>query len=128
MTNSHVVLRFQAETPKQYLQSKHEDLEFIGAGRSAFVFKIKATEKVIKVFFPPFTAVAKEEARIYRKLQGIDYFPSLYEAGENYLVIDYLSGNTFFDCLSKGIGHFSKTYSRSGPCPYASTAKRIEPI
>lgn len=94
---------FSRRGSKIILQSKHENLELVGAGRSAFVFKIKSTDKVIKVFFSPFIAVAKEEAQIYQKLQGINYFPTLYEAGENYLVIDYLRGFTFFECLSKGI-------------------------
>ena len=94
---------FSRRGSKILLQSKHENLELVGIGRSAFVFKIKSTEKVLKVFFSPFIAVAKEEAQIYRKLQGIDYFPTLYEAGENYLVIDYLNGLTFFECLSRGI-------------------------
>jgi len=94
---------FSREGSKTIVTDKHENLDFVGAGRSAFVFKIKSTEKVIKVFLSPFVAVAKEEARIYRKLQGIDYFPVLYEAGENYLVIDYLRGYTFFECLSKGL-------------------------
>ncbi|MCQ6275635.1 protein kinase family protein [Bacillus sp. V3B] len=94
---------FARRGEKTILTSKHESLEFVGAGRSAFVFKIKSTKKVMKVFFPPFIAVAKEEAQIYQKLQGIEYFPTLYEAGENYLVIDYLCGLTFFECLSKGL-------------------------
>ncbi|KAA9020005.1 protein kinase family protein [Niallia endozanthoxylica] len=93
---------FSRRGSKTVLKEKHKDLEFAGAGRSAYVFKIKSTEKVIKVFFPPFTAIAKEEARIYRILQGVDYYPSLYDAGENYIVIDYLSGATFFDCLTNG--------------------------
>ncbi|WP_071393636.1 serine/threonine-protein kinase [Bacillus tuaregi] len=84
------------------LTGKHKDLEFVGAGRSAYVFRIKTTEKVIKVFFPAFTEVAKEEAGIYRALQGVDDYPSLYAAGENYIVIDYLRGMTFFECLSSG--------------------------
>lgn len=93
---------FSRRGSKTILTGKHEDLEFVGAGRSAYVFRIKATEKVIKVFFPPYTAIAKEEARIYRVLEGVDYYPSLHDAGENYLVIDYQHGITFFDCLSKG--------------------------
>ncbi|MBA9027129.1 hypothetical protein [Peribacillus huizhouensis] len=31
------------------------------------------------------------------------YFPSLTEAGSNYLVIDYIEGETLFECLKKGI-------------------------
>ncbi|WP_252314931.1 hypothetical protein [Sinobaca sp. H24] len=47
-----------------------DTLEFIGKGRSAYVFKIEETEVVLKVFFPDFAAVAKEEALIYQALGG----------------------------------------------------------
>ncbi|KEZ48366.1 serine/threonine protein kinase [Metabacillus indicus] len=78
-------------------------LTFIGAGRSAFVFKLSGEEKALKVFFPDFTHIAQEEADIYRTLQGIKYYPSLYEAGKNFLVIDYIEGSTLFECVSSGI-------------------------
>lgn len=78
-------------------------LTFIGAGRSAYVFKLENENKALKVFFPSFTHIAKEEAEIYKTLQGIEYYPAIYEAGENYLVIDYIEGSTLFECVSKGI-------------------------
>ncbi|MFC0270467.1 protein kinase family protein [Metabacillus herbersteinensis] len=85
------------------LERKSNDLEFIGAGRSAYVFKIKSTNKALKVFFPEFSHIAGEEAEIYQLLQGISYFPTMYDAGDNYLVIDLIEGHTLFECLSKGI-------------------------
>jgi predicted Ser/Thr protein kinase len=85
------------------LVNKDTALEFIGSGRSAFVFRIQPTDKVIKVFYPPFTRIAEEEAHIYRTLEGIQYYPKLYDAGANYLVIDHIDGNTLFNCLIKGI-------------------------
>lgn len=81
----------------------HPDLELHGIGRSAAVFRIKATRLVIKVFFPGYTHIAGEEAVIYRKLEGLSQFPSLYEAGPNYIVIDYIEGKTLFECLIEGI-------------------------
>jgi predicted Ser/Thr protein kinase len=82
----------------------HKDslLQFVGEGRSAFVFRIKSTDKVIKVFFPQFSNIAKEEAEIYRLLKGLRYYPNLYDAGENYIVIDFIEGMTLFSCLTKG--------------------------
>ncbi|MBM6618925.1 protein kinase family protein [Bacillus suaedaesalsae] len=77
-------------------------LQYVGEGRSAFVFRIKHTKKVIKIFFPEFVVIAKEEAEIYRQLEGIAYFPSLYAEGNNYIVIDYIEGMTLFTCLTKG--------------------------
>ncbi|WP_338048403.1 protein kinase family protein [Peribacillus alkalitolerans] len=78
-------------------------MTLIGEGRSAFVFRIGTTEKVLKVFFPEFVKVAKEEAEIYKILRGTSYYSSLHEAGKNYLVIDYIEGHTLFSCLEKGI-------------------------
>jgi predicted Ser/Thr protein kinase len=85
------------------LNEKDADLEFIGRGRSAYVFKIKGTNKVLKVFFAPFEKIAKEEGNIYTILQGIHYYPNIYDYGPNYLVIDYIAGDTLYNCLVKGI-------------------------
>jgi len=82
---------------------KDELLEFIGKGRSAVVFKMKHTNKALKIFSPTCAQIAKEEADIYRVLEGNVYFPRLYEAGDNYLVMDYIQGVTLFDCLTQGI-------------------------
>jgi predicted Ser/Thr protein kinase len=85
------------------LNDKDQQLELIGEGRSAFAFKIKSTNKVLKVFFPSFHSLAKEEAEIYEILSDIPFYPKLYESGINYLVIDYIEGDTLFNCLRKGI-------------------------
>jgi predicted Ser/Thr protein kinase len=96
-------VKFSIKGSKVLLNDKDSSLEFIGAGRSAFAFKIESTDKVLKVFFPSFTKIAKEEAEIYRVLQGTPYYPTLYDSGKNYLVIDYIEGNTLFNCLEKGL-------------------------
>ncbi len=85
------------------LLDRDSSLQFIGAGRSAFVFRIISTDYALKVFFPAFKHIAVEEAEIYQELNGISYFPKLHGAGENYIVIDFIEGNTLFDCLCKGI-------------------------
>ncbi|WP_108672084.1 serine/threonine protein kinase [Peribacillus acanthi] len=85
------------------LNDKDPNLTLIGEGRSAFVFRIGTTDKVLKVFFPEFEKVAREEAEVYRILSGIPYYSPLYGAGKNYLVIDFIEGYTFFSCLEKGI-------------------------
>jgi serine/threonine protein kinase len=96
-------VKFSNKGSKVLLNDKDPSLAFIGAGRSAFVFKINQTDKVLKVFFPAFEVIAKEEAEIYRLLSGTSYYPNLYESGHNYLVIDYIEGHTLFNCLEKGI-------------------------
>ncbi|WP_404322504.1 protein kinase family protein [Cytobacillus firmus] len=85
------------------LLEKDDSLEFIGAGRSAFAFRIKETNLVLKVFFPEFIRIAREEAEIYRALPDHPYYPSLYDSGDNYIVIDYVQGLTLFDCLAQGV-------------------------
>ncbi|MEK4023710.1 MULTISPECIES: protein kinase family protein [unclassified Sporosarcina] len=79
-----------------------DSLMHIGTGRSAFVFRIKSTMKAIKVYFPAFSYIAKEETDIYKKLQNITYYPAVYDSGSNYIVMDYIEGHTLFECLSKG--------------------------
>lgn len=79
-----------------------DSLALIGTGRSAFVFRIKSSNKAIKVFFPEFTYIAKEEAEIYKILRNIAYYPSIHDFGLNYIVMDYIEGLTLFECLSQG--------------------------
>lgn len=79
-----------------------DTLLHVGTGRSAFVFRIKSTLKAIKVFFPAYSHLAAEEAEIYRKLENIDYYPSIYATGINYIVMDYIEGLTLFGCLTNG--------------------------
>lgn len=96
-------VKFSVKGSRVLLNDKDPNLELIGVGRSAFAFKIKSTEKVIKVFFPQYVNIAIEEAEIYKILQGVPYYPALYESGKNYLVIDYIDGHTLFSCLEKGL-------------------------
>jgi len=82
---------------------KYDDsLILVGTGRSAFVFRIKTTTIAIKVFFPDFIHIATEEAAIYKVLQDITYFPSVYQSGLNYIVMDYIDGLTLFECMTLG--------------------------
>jgi predicted Ser/Thr protein kinase len=96
-----VIFNYKGATVR--LDKKDKSLKLIGKGRSAFVFRIGSSGKAMKVFFEPFLDIAKEEAAIYKILQGHSNFPTLYEAGPNYLVIDFIEGETLFQCLNKGI-------------------------
>ena len=82
---------------KNSLISYDESLEFVGKGRSAFVFRIRSSDIAIKVFFPAFRNIAREEAEIYKSLHDINYFPSIYETGLNYIVMDYIEGYTLLN-------------------------------
>jgi predicted Ser/Thr protein kinase len=96
-------VKFTGKGTKIRLDELDDELEIIGKGRSAYVFRVRGADQAIKVFFPTYQFLAKEEADIYSLLQGNDYYPKLYDTGHNYLVIDYISGNTLFECLVKGI-------------------------
>lgn len=91
-------------SPKKNRLIHYDDsLKLIGTGRSAFVFRISNSSKAIKVFFPDFTYIAKEEAEIYKVLQDIPFFPTIFDAGLNYIVMDYIDGRTLFECVNQGI-------------------------
>lgn len=80
----------------------HYDLKLHGMGRSAAVFKIKNKNKVIKIFYPSFERTAIQEKQNYQKLNSNPYYPAIYETGVNYLVMDFIEGKTFFECLAEG--------------------------
>ncbi|MFS0752107.1 protein kinase family protein [Oceanobacillus sp. 1P07AA] len=81
----------------------HPDLQVYGMGRSAVVFKVIGEHRVIKIFYPPFEETAIQEKNNYEKLKGSNYYPTIYESGPNYLVMDLIEGKTFFECLAEGI-------------------------
>lgn len=87
---------------KNHLISYDESLQLVGTGRSAFVFKINLSNKVIKVFFPNYEHMAEEEYGIYQLLQNLSYYPTLYDTGSNYIVMDYIEGWTLFECITYG--------------------------
>ncbi|WYP27064.1 protein kinase family protein [Alkalihalobacillus sp. FSL W8-0930] len=80
-----------------------QSLTLVGSGRSAYVFKLPTVNRVLKVFYPPYEKLAYQEAEIYQLLADTAHYPALYEVGHGYLVIDYIKGQTFFQCLLHGI-------------------------
>lgn len=92
-------IRFDGESVVDY----PDGLQPIGKGRSAVVFKLSGENKVLKVFYPEYHHLAEREAAIYKELDNTIYYPELFEAGDGYLILEYLDGITFYDCLIKGI-------------------------
>lgn len=88
---------------KPFVAEQADSLKLAGVGRSAFVFKIENSAKAMKVFFPDLSHIAMEEAYVYQMIKHIDFYPDIYEAGPNYIVIDYIEGYTLFECLTLGI-------------------------
>ncbi|WP_078381641.1 serine/threonine protein kinase [Sutcliffiella halmapala] len=94
---------FQQGKHRTEVVSKDASLTIIGSGRSAYVFRLPSSKLALKVFYPPFEKIARKEAEIYQKLKGVSGFPNLICSGENFIVIDYLEGDTLFECLVKGV-------------------------
>ncbi|ASF40325.1 serine/threonine protein kinase [Halobacillus halophilus] len=78
------------------------ELECVGQGRSAAVFKMKNINQVIKVFYPSHQHLAFREAEVYNRLSNRVFFPHLKEVGDGYLIMEYVEGITFYDCLRTG--------------------------
>ncbi|SDN99498.1 serine/threonine protein kinase [Alkalicoccus daliensis] len=95
-------VRYEKRGENFVVAVKDQTLIHLGTGRSACAFRILESDKVIKIYYPQFSHLAKEEAEIYKKLESIPSFPLLYEAGDNYIVIDYIEGQTLFQCLTRG--------------------------
>ncbi|MFD1067156.1 protein kinase family protein [Oceanobacillus locisalsi] len=94
---------FADNTKRVHVLQHHSDLLLYGMGRSAAVFKMKYENRVIKIFYPQYNQITEEEKQNYEKLNGSTYYPAIYEAGINYLVMDFMEGKTFFECLAEGI-------------------------
>lgn len=82
---------------------KPDELTIIGRGRSAVVFKLPSEPKVLKVFYPEFVHLSRVEASIYQELSNNEDYPIFYEEAEGYVVLEYLEGLTFYECLIQGI-------------------------
>ncbi|MGP4077972.1 RIO1 family regulatory kinase/ATPase domain-containing protein [Halobacillus sp. K22] len=82
--------------------SSPEEFECVGQGRSAAVFKIKDINQVVKVFYPAHKHLAAREAEVYNRLSNRVFFPHLIEAGDGFLIMEYVEGITFYECLTTG--------------------------
>lgn len=78
------------------------ELDLIGTGRSAFVFRIRDTDRVIKKFYPSFRTLADLEGSIYAQLTDFPTYAQVYEYGADYIVLEYIEGQTLFECLVSG--------------------------
>ncbi|CDQ19308.1 hypothetical protein SAMN05192559_10139 [Halobacillus karajensis] len=80
-----------------------QELQMIGQGRSASVFRMKGTDIAIKIFYPGFEHLAHIEGDVYQKLNNHEFFPAFFEKGEGYITMQYVEGITFYDCLVNGV-------------------------
>ncbi len=96
---------FQEDKSTYHVKAHHPDLTICGVGRSATAFKLKGEPLVLKVFYPPYENIAEQEQHNYRKVKDSSYYPTLYESGSNYLVIDHIDGHTFFSMSRRRHSH-----------------------
>ncbi|MFB5661860.1 protein kinase family protein [Alteribacillus sp. HJP-4] len=94
---------FVGKGSRTWLVSKDDQLDLIGKGRSAFAFRIRGTNKVLKLFFPEYEHIAAEESEIYAALEGLPFYPELYGTGKNFIVLEFVDGHTLFECLRFGL-------------------------
>jgi hypothetical protein len=85
------------------LQLQLHDVEYIGSGKSAMVFKIKNEEKVLKVFYNNKIHELLKEKEAYNFLNGTKGYLNLHDVGNNYLLIDYFRGKNLYDYLLEGL-------------------------
>lgn len=102
-------------------------LTHIASGRSAAVFLINDTDLALKVFHPHFASITKAETDIYRQLEGVHFYPKMYEAGQNFIVIDYIEGTTLFDCLIEGIPIKEETIYQVEKALHAAKNRGLNP-
>lgn len=81
-----------------------EGLHCVGLGTDAAVFVHDAVPDVAyKIYTDQALFKKVRERDVYRRLEGIPYFPAFYGEGRNYLAIGYEAGPTLLDCLIQGI-------------------------
>lgn len=93
----------QVQFQNDKLISYPDSLKWIGQGRSAVAFKHLDTGLVVKVFYPFCREIAAVEADVYRKISMHEWFPHVYEVGEGFIVLEYVTGRTLYDCLVEGV-------------------------
>lgn len=80
-----------------------EPWELVGTGNYAGVFgHPDYPDAVVKVYAPGRPGI-EQEIEVYEKLGETRYFPVMYQAGRNYLVIKRMRGIPLFDCIRFGI-------------------------
>lgn len=85
------------------LNIRESDLEYIGRGKSAYVYRWKGTEKIIKIFLEESRGEFICERKVYETLGDEEGFLKMYVYGENYLVLDYIQGKTLYKLLREGV-------------------------
>ncbi|WP_139489899.1 serine/threonine protein kinase [Brevibacillus dissolubilis] len=98
-------VKLEAPSPIDPVQVRYvpKPWAVVGAGNYAGVFEHPDYPDVVLKLYAPGRSGFEEEQEVYRRLGESKYFPVLYQAGENYLVIKRMRGISLFDCVRYGI-------------------------
>lgn len=82
-------------------------LKKIGQGKYANVYQVN-DEKVIKVIKNKYQKKSnftklKKEIYFFIQLNNIDFIPKMYEYGEDYILMEYIKGDTLMNLFFKGV-------------------------
>ena len=83
---------------KGKIKKKPSNYKLIGKGAQGAVFKL-AHNRCVKVY--PIKGDKLLEEKVLRTAQGSPVFPKIYEAGENYIVMEYIKGRNLKKYLKK---------------------------
>ncbi|TMV53043.1 serine/threonine protein kinase [Paenibacillus mesophilus] len=77
------------------------DYPMVGIGAQGAVFRL-SSDRCVKVYDDPRTAYW--ESKALKMAEGVPYFPKLYETGDQYVVMEYLTGPNLQDYLAEKPG------------------------
>ncbi|MDQ0218887.1 kinase [Peribacillus cavernae] len=75
------------------------DYPLIGKGIQGAVFKL-SRRRCVKIYWSP--NGARKEAQVMKDGQDSPLMPTLYEVGDNYIVMEYIEGQTLEDIMLEG--------------------------
>lgn len=100
---SEILNSLSYDKKKRTYNSSIPNLEKIGFGKRATVFKLFKKDLVIKVFHPNKESSVMNEVNVYRMLSEKNkYYCQMVDHGDNYIVLEYRKGKTFLECMMDG--------------------------
>lgn len=86
------------------IHGSSKELRCIGVGTDAAVFQLLSSPiYAFKLYADDKRMKIETEANVYQRLEGSLFFSKCYGISDRYLVVDYETGITLYDCLLQGI-------------------------
>lgn len=92
------VTRVENKGKKKLIIDNPTALKLIGEGSQGAVFQL-SEERCVKIYVNP--TAAEKEAQALEAAKDLHIVPTLYEVGDNYVVMEYLKGTNLKDYLKK---------------------------